>query len=64
LIDGEKIDLKKDRKISVQKANEFLEKIQYKSRFYDARAIKDIVKISVIEGIVDEKRIFHTLSIF
>ncbi|CBY16208.1 unnamed protein product [Oikopleura dioica] len=64
LIDGEPIDLKKDRKISVQKANKFLEKIQYKSRFYDARAIKDIVKISVIEEIVDEKRIFHTLSNF
>ena len=50
LIDGEPIDLKKERKMSVQKANKFFEKVQYKSKFYDARAIKDIVKISVIEG--------------
>ena len=49
--DGKLVDLRKIDEMTVERANEFLEKIVYKSRFYDARAIKDIVKIQVLEGI-------------
>ena len=49
--DGKPVDSRKKDGMTVQRANEFLEKIVYKPRFYDARAIKDIVKIQVLEGI-------------